>query len=197
MAERGSTMVKVLDEEEIEGLKLACKLAREVLNEAAKAAAVGVTTDELDRIVHEAAIERECYPSPLNYYKFPKSVCTSVNEVICHGIPDMRPLQNGDLCNVDVTVYHRGFHGDLNETLFIGEVDEKSKLLTRVTHEALSKAIAIVRPGVKFREIGNEIQKHVQDFGFSVVRSYCGHGFIDCFIQRRTYLIIVITKLWV
>lgn len=74
---------------------------------------VGVTTDEIDRVVHEAAIERDCYPSPLNYYEFPKSVCTSVNEVICHGIPDMRPLQNGDLCNVDVTVYHRGFHGKL------------------------------------------------------------------------------------
>jgi len=176
LAERGSTNVKVLDDEEIEGLKVACKLGREVLNEAAKAAAVGVTTDELDRIVHEAAIERECYPSPLNYYEFPKSVCTSVNECICHGIPDLRPLQNGDLCNVDVTVYHRGFHGDLNETLFIGEVDEKSKLLTKVTYEALMEAIKIVKPGVKFREIGNVIQKHVTPFGYSVVRSYCGHG---------------------
>lgn len=176
LAERGSTNVKVLDDEEIEGLKVACKLGREVLNEAAKAAAVGVTTDEIDRIVHEAAIERDCYPSPLNYYEFPKSVCTSVNEVICHGIPDMRPLQNGDLCNVDVTVYHRGFHGDLNETLFIGEVDEQSKLLTRVTYEAINEAIAICKPGVRFREIGNVIQKHVTPHGFSVVRNYTGHG---------------------
>lgn len=176
IAERGSTIVKTLTDEEIEGMRVVCKLAREVLDEAAKAAAVGVTTDELDRIVHEAAIERECYPSPLNYYKFPKSVCTSVNEVICHGIPDLRPLKNGDLCNVDITVYHRGFHGDLNETLFIGEVDEKSKQLTKVTHEALMQAIAIVKPGVRFREIGNVIQKHVNDYGYSVVRSYCGHG---------------------
>lgn len=102
--------------------------------------------------------------------------CRSVNEVICHGIPDMRPLENGDLCNVDVTVYHRGFHGDLNETLFIGEVDEKSKQLTKVTHEALMAAINIVKPGVKFREIGNVIQKYVSDYNYSVVRSYCGHG---------------------
>jgi methionyl aminopeptidase len=170
------TQVKVLDDEEIEGLKLACKLGREVLNEAAKAAEVGVTTDELDRIVHEAAIERECYPSPLNYYQFPKSVCTSVNEVICHGIPDMRPLENGDLCNIDVTVYHRGFHGDLNETLFIGEVDEESKRLTQVTYDALSKAISICKPGVRFREIGNVIENYVKPHGFSVVRTYCGHG---------------------
>lgn len=176
IAERGSTTVKVLDDEEIAGLKVACKLAREVLDEAAKAAAIGVTTDEIDRVVHEASIERECYPSPLNYYQFPKSVCTSLNEVICHGIPDMRPLQNGDLCNVDVTVYHRGFHGDLNETLFIGEVDENSKKLTQVTHEALMKAIEMVKPGAKFRDIGNVIQKHVSTHGYSVVRSYCGHG---------------------
>lgn len=176
IADRHNTIPKVLTDEEIESMRVVTKLAREVLNEAAKAADVGVTTDELDRIVHEAAIERDCYPSPLNYYQFPKSVCTSVNEVICHGIPDMRPLENGDLCNVDVTVYHRGFHGDLNETLFIGEVDEKSKQLTKVTHEALMAAINIVKPGVKFREIGNVIQKYVSDYNYSVVRSYCGHG---------------------
>ena len=88
----------------------------------------------------------------------------------------MRPLENGDLCNIDVTVYHRGFHGDLNETIFVGEVDQKSKDLTRVTFESLMKAIDIVKPGVKYREIGDVIQKHVQQFGYSVVRSYCGHG---------------------
>lgn len=130
----------------------------------------------LDRIVHEACIERDCYPSPLNYYEFPKSCCTSVNEVICHGIPDMRPLQNGDLLNIDVTVYHRGFHGDLNETLFIGEVDEKAKKLVEVTYECITKAIQIVKPGEKYREIGNVIQKHAQANGYSVVRRYCGHG---------------------
>lgn len=156
-------------------------LILECLDEGAKACGVGVTTDEIDRIVHEAAIERDCYPSPLNYYKFPKSCCTSVNEVICHGIPDTRPLENGDLCNLDITVYHRGFHGDLNETFFVGEVKEEHKKLVKTTYEALSKAIEIVKPGEKYREIGNVIQKHVQKNGYSVVKSYCGHGIHELF----------------
>ena len=123
-----------------------------------------------------AAVELECYPSPLNYYNFPKSCCTSVNEVICHGIPDMRKLESGDLCNVDVTVYHRGFHGDLNETFFVGEVKQEHKNLVKVTYESLMAAIAIVKPGERYREIGNVIQKHVTPHGYSVVKSYCGHG---------------------
>jgi len=173
---RGNTSIKVLDDDEIEAMRVAGRLGRECLNAAAAAVDVGVTTDELDRLVHEAAIERDCYPSPLNYYKFPKSCCTSVNEVICHGIPDTRPLQDGDICNVDVTVYHHGFHGDLNETFFVGNVSEKHKKLVQVTYDALCKAIEIVRPGEKYREIGNVIQKYVTPHGFSVVRSYCGHG---------------------
>uniref|UniRef100_A0A6M2DED1 Methionine aminopeptidase n=1 Tax=Xenopsylla cheopis TaxID=163159 RepID=A0A6M2DED1_XENCH len=176
LAVKGTSNIKVLDDEEIEGMKVACKLGREVLDEAARVCDVGVTTDEIDRIVHEACIERNCYPSPLNYYEFPASCCTSVNEVICHGIPDTRPLEDGDLCNVDITVYHNGFHGDLNETFFVGNVLEKHKKLVQVTYECLSKAIDIVKPGEKYREIGNVIQKHAQAHGFSVVRSYCGHG---------------------
>lgn len=171
-----STVIKVLDDEEMEGVTVASKLAREVLDCAAAAVGVGVTTDEIDRVVHEACIERDCYPSPLNYYNFPKSCCTSVNEVICHGIPDKRPLEDGDILNIDVTVYHQGFHGDLNETLFVGNVDESAKKLVSVTHESLMKAIAIVKPGERYREIGNVIQKYVNAHGFSVVRSYCGHG---------------------
>nr|BAN21190.1 methionine aminopeptidase [Riptortus pedestris] len=178
---RGSAFIKVLSDEEIEGMKVACKLGREVLEEAAKVIDIGVTTDEIDRIVHEACIERECYPSPLNYYQFPKSCCTSVNEVICHGIPDLRPLSNGDICNVDITVYHRGYHGDLNETFWIGDVSDIGKKLTKVTWECLQKAIDIVKPGEKYREIGNVIQKHAQAHGFSVVRSYCGHGIHQLF----------------
>ncbi|CAG9769464.1 unnamed protein product [Ceutorhynchus assimilis] len=175
-AVKGSGHIKVLDDEEIEGMKVACKLGREVLDEAARVCDVGVTTDEIDRIVHEACIERECYPSPLNYYEFPASCCTSVNEVICHGIPDSRPLEDGDICNVDVTVYHRGFHGDLNETFFVGNVNDKVKDLVKVTYDCLQKAIEIVKPGEKYREIGNVIQKHAQAHGYSVVKSYCGHG---------------------
>ncbi|KAK9299198.1 hypothetical protein QLX08_007709 [Tetragonisca angustula] len=173
---RGSAQIKILDDEEIEGMRVACKLGREVLDEAARTCDVGVTTAEIDRAVHEACIERDCYPSPLNYYQFPASCCTSVNEVICHGIPDTRSLQDGDICNVDVTVYHNGFHGDLNETFLVGNVKPEVRKLVEVTHECLSKAIDIVRPGEKYREIGNIIQKHAQAHGFSVVRSYCGHG---------------------
>jgi len=130
---KGNTYVKQLDDEEIENLRVACKLGREVLDEAFNAVAIGVTTDEIDRIVHEATVDRDCYPSPLNYYQFPKSCCTSVNEVICHGIPDLRPLQDGDICNVDVTVYHRGYHGDLNETFFCGH-SKRTSQKTRHKH---------------------------------------------------------------
>jgi methionyl aminopeptidase len=173
---KGSTHIKVLNEEEIKGMKVATKLAREVLDAAAAAVAVGVTTDEVDRVVHEACLARNCYPSPLNYYLFPKSCCTSVNEVICHGIPDKRPLRDGDLLNIDITIYFKGFHGDLNETILVGNVDEAGKRLVRVTYECIQKAIEIVKPGEKYREIGNVIQKHAQANGFSVVRRYCGHG---------------------
>ncbi|KAF7997583.1 hypothetical protein HCN44_006154 [Aphidius gifuensis] len=163
---RGSSQIKILDDDEIEAMRVA----------SAKVCDVGVTTAEIDRIVHEACIDRDCYPSPLNYHQFPASCCTSVNEVICHGIPDTRPLENGDLCNVDVTVFHRGFHGDLNETFFVGDVQPEIKKLVQVTYECLSKAIDIVRPGEKYKEIGNVVQKHAQSAGLSVVRSYCGHG---------------------
>ncbi|XP_067671266.1 methionine aminopeptidase 1-like [Haliotis asinina] len=178
---RGTTNIKILDDEEKEGMAVACRLGREVLDEAAKAVEVGTTTDEIDLIAHEACIDRECYPSPLNYYGFPKSCCTSVNEVICHGIPDLRPLQDGDIMNIDITVCHRGYHGDLNETFFVGAVDEKSKKLVKTTHECLQHAIDEVKPGVRYREIGNVIQKHAQAHGYSVVRSYCGHGIHQLF----------------
>eukprot|EP01104_Vermistella_antarctica_P009028 TRINITY_DN2307_c0_g1_i3.p1 TRINITY_DN2307_c0_g1~~TRINITY_DN2307_c0_g1_i3.p1 ORF type:complete len:273 (+),score=39.47 TRINITY_DN2307_c0_g1_i3:192-1010(+) len=128
--------------EEIEGMRTVCRLAREVLDIAASHIKVGVTTDEIDRVVHAACIERNSYPSPLNYRQFPKSLCTSVNEVICHGIPDMRPLENGDILNLDITLYHGGYHGDLNETYFVGEVSEEKKKLVRTAKECLDKAIA-------------------------------------------------------
>jgi methionyl aminopeptidase len=173
---KGSTSIKVLDAEEIEGCRLAGKLAREVLDAGIRAVKIGATTDDIDAAVHQASIDRDCYPSPLNYYTFPKSCCTSVNEVICHGIPDTRPLKNGDVVNLDVTVYHKGFHGDLNETVFVGDIDEASKKLVRVTYECIQKGMELIKPGERYREIGNVIQKHAQAHGFSVVRRYCGHG---------------------
>ncbi|KAG8593165.1 hypothetical protein GDO81_000743 [Engystomops pustulosus] len=173
---KGTSQIKVLSPEEIEGMRVVSKLAREVLDVAAMMVRAGVTTEEIDHAVHLACISRSCYPSPLNYYNFPKSCCTSVNEVICHGIPDRRPLQDGDIVNVDITVYHNGYHGDLNETFYVGEVDEGAKRLVQTTYECLMQAIDEVKPGVRYRELGNVIQKHAQANGFSVVRSYCGHG---------------------
>lgn len=148
---------------------------------AARAVAVGVTCEEIDRIVHEACLERDCYPSPLYYYNFPKSCCTSVNEVICHGIPDMRPLEDGDIVNVDISVYHEGYHGDLNETFTVGTVDQKYKDLIKTTHDSLFEAIKLVKPGTMCRDFGKVISRTVKKAGYSVVRSYCGHGIGELF----------------
>jgi len=157
------------------------RLAAEVLATAGKIAKPGVTTDEIDRVVHDKCVELECYPSPLNYRKFPKSVCTSINEVVCHGIPDDRELQDGDICNVDVTVFVNGVHADLNETWLIGNVADEPKHLVQTTYECLNLAIDAVRPGQLYREMGNIINKHATKNGCSVVKTYCGHGIGELF----------------
>ncbi|KAJ1966409.1 Methionine aminopeptidase 1 [Dipsacomyces acuminosporus] len=172
----GNAQINVLTADEIEVMRRVCRLGREVLDIAAAALRVGVTTDEIDRIVHEATIERKAYPSPLGYYEFPKSVCTSINEVVCHGIPDQRKLQDGDIINIDISVYKDGFHADLNETYFIGNVDEQSRKLVETTRECLQHAIDMVKPGVRYRDLGAAIERHAKQNGFSVVRTYCGHG---------------------
>lgn len=172
--------IRIYSQQEIEaeeGLRHACRMGREVLDIAAKALRPGVTTDEIDRIVHEATIERDCYPSPLNYYNFPKSICTSVNEVICHGIPDFREIEDGDVVNLDVTVYNRGgYHGDLNETFCVGNVDDAGRKLVQTAFECLSIAMDKVQPGTLFRDLGNAIEKHAKSNKFQVVKTYCGHG---------------------
>jgi len=173
--------VEIKTPEQIEKMRETCRIAREVLDAAARAVRPGITTDELDEVVHEATIAAGGYPSPLNYHFFPKSCCTSVNEVICHGIPDARRLEEGDIVNVDVTVYYNGVHGDLNETFFVGKVDEASQQLVRCTYECLEKAISIVKPGVRFREVGEVISRHASMSGVSVVKSYCGHGIGELF----------------
>ncbi|MES1914491.1 MAG: Methionine aminopeptidase 1, partial [Cercozoa sp. M6MM] len=143
-----------------------------------------VTTQHIDDVVHAECEKLKVYPSPLNYFCFPKSVCTSVNEVICHGIPDTRPLVKGDIVNIDVTIYHRGFHADLNETFLVfdesvEEVDEDSRRLVKVTHDALMAAIRAAKPGMMFRQFGKIISQYVKKHSgnrYGVVRSYCGHG---------------------
>lgn len=172
--------IRVYTKEELYGeygLKHACEMGREVLDIAGKALRPGVTTDEIDRIVHEASIERNCYPSPLNYYNFPKSVCTSVNEVICHGIPDYREVQDGDIVNIDVTTYNLGgYHGDLNETFCVGNVDDDGRRLVKTSFDCLAGALAMVKPGTLYRDLGTTIEKIAKANKCSVVRTYCGHG---------------------
>ncbi|KAL3898568.1 MAG: hypothetical protein SGCHY_002656 [Lobulomycetales sp.] len=173
---RASTVIQVLSPDEIEKMRTVCRLSREILEEGAKVVKPGATTDEIDRVVHDACIERDCYPSPLNYHNFPKSVCTSVNEVICHGIPDQYELKDGDIVNIDVSAYHDGFHGDLNSTYAVGTLDDAGQNLVTSTRECLDKAIAMCKPGVAYRDLGAVIQKHATSKGLSVVRTYCGHG---------------------
>ena len=151
-------------------------MARDVLDEVLAAVKPGVTTEELDRVCHEATIARGAYPSPLNYGAFPKSLCTSVNEVICHGIPDDRPLEDGDIVNCDVTVYVDGVHGDTSETVFVGEVDALSRKLVQVTYECMMLGIEAVKPGRRVSVIGQAITAHARQHGFSVVRDFSGHG---------------------
>lgn len=168
-------------QEKITRMRASGICAREVMLEAAKAIAVGVTTDEIDAVVHQATIDRGAYPSPLQYNGFPKSVCTSVNEIICHGIPDSRKLQDGDIVNIDVTVFLNGFHGDHNCTFEVGNVAQENKDLVRVTKEAMWRGISQVRPGGHTREIGKAIEEHGVAHGYGVVEDYTGHGINEIF----------------
>jgi methionyl aminopeptidase len=157
-------------------MRAAGRAAREVLLEIAPAVVPGVTTDELDAIAHDACIARGGYPSPLKYRGYPKSLCTSVNEVICHGIPDDRQLQEGDIVNCDVTIFLNGVHGDHSETFLVGECDPEAERLVRVTRECMWHGIAAARPGGRINEIGRAIQDHAEGEGFGVVRMFVGHG---------------------
>jgi len=168
--------IPVYSLKEQEGIRHAARMGREILDIAGRAVAVGVTCDEIDRVVHEATIERNGYPSPNNYYRFPKSVCTSVNEVICHGIPDGYVLQDGDIVNIDVTIYVNGYHGDLNETFFVGNCDEDTHKLVKCSFECLQAALATVKPGTLYRDVGSVIHTRARQDGCSVVKTYCGHG---------------------
>jgi methionyl aminopeptidase len=162
--------------EVIERMRRAGRAAAEVLQVVGAAVAPGVTTDELDALCHEECIRRGGYPSPLNYGAFPKSLCTSVNEVICHGIPDDRALIDGDIVNLDVTIFLDGVHGDTNATFPVGTIDEGSADLIRVTRECLDRGIAAVSPGRPIRDIGGAIQAHAEAQGYGVVRAFVGHG---------------------
>jgi methionyl aminopeptidase len=167
--------------EELERLRRACRAAARVLRVGGAAVRPGITTDALDELCHEETIRLGGYPSPLNYRGFPKSICTSPNEVICHGIPDSRPLEDGDLVNLDITVYLDGMHGDCSATFLVGQVDEAGQRLVRVARECLERGIAAVRPGLPVGAIGAAIEPWASRHGFGVVRDYCGHGIGESF----------------
>ncbi|MEU3846058.1 type I methionyl aminopeptidase [Micrococcus terreus] len=166
----------VYDAEGIEKIRAAGRLAAQAMQETARHIAPGVTTAELDRIAHEFLVDHGAYPSCLGYREFPKSICTSLNEVICHGIPDSTVLEDGDIINLDITAYLDGHHGDHNMTFPVGTVDEESALLIERTHEAMMRGIKAVKPGRQINVIGRAIESYAKRFGYGVVRDFIGHG---------------------
>jgi len=167
---------EVKDAETVEKMRIAGRIASQAMDSAAKAIAPGVTTDELDRIAHEFMLDHGAYPSTLGYRHFPKSICTSINEVICHGIPDDRPLEDGDIVNIDITAFIGGVHGDTDATYLCGNVDEESRLLVERTHEAMMRGIRAAVPGREVNIIGRVIESYAKRFGYGVVRDFTGHG---------------------
>lgn len=166
----------VLADEMIDRIRAASRLAAQALAEVGRHIAPGVTTDELDAVGHEFLVGHGAYPSTLGYRGFPKSLCTSLNEVICHGIPDSTVIADGDIVNIDITAYLDGVHGDTNATFLAGDVEPEARLLVERTREALTRAIKAVRPGREINVVGRVIEKYADRFGYGVVRDYTGHG---------------------
>jgi len=169
--------VTIKKPEEIEKMRVAGRLAAQVLKMIAPHVQPGVTTGELDRLCHDYIVnELSAIPAPLNYKGFPKSICTSVNHVVCHGIPGDKQLKKGDVINIDITVIKDGFHGDTSKMFYVGEPSIQAKRLVTISHECMLRGIAQVRPGARLGDIGHAIQDHAEAQGCSVVREYCGHG---------------------
>ncbi|HEY9562282.1 MAG TPA: type I methionyl aminopeptidase [Nocardioides sp.] len=167
---------EVKDAETIEKMRIACRLGAQAREEVGRHVAPGITTDELDRIGHEFLCDHGAYPSTLGYRGFPKSLCSSVNEVVCHGIPDSTVVRDGDIVNIDITAYINGVHGDTNATFFAGEPDEETRLLVERTRTALERGIKAVKPGRRINIIGRVIEAYAARFGYGVVREFTGHG---------------------
>jgi methionyl aminopeptidase len=175
-APRPCTESSIQPSEVIEAMRVAGKIAAQALAEGGRMVAPGVTTDEVDRVVHEFLVDHRAYPSTLGYKGFPKSCCTSLNEVICHGIPDSTVIEDGDIINIDVTAFIGGVHGDTNATFLAGDVAEEDRLLVERTHEAMMRGIRAVRPGRQLNVIGRVIEAYAKRFGYGVVRDFTGHG---------------------
>ncbi|RTE66927.1 type I methionyl aminopeptidase [Amphritea opalescens] len=169
--------ITIKTQEEIEKMRVAGRLAAEVLEMIEPFIKPGVTTNEINTICHDYMVnEQDVIPAPLNYHGFPKSICTSVNYVVCHGIPNDKPLKNGDIINLDITVIKDGYHGDTSKMFYVGNVAPHAQRLCEVTLECLYKGMALVKPGARLGDIGHVIQKHAEANHYSVVREYCGHG---------------------
>ena len=169
-------MVQLKTDAEIEAMRPACRVAADTLVMIEEYIKPGITTDKINQIVHDYTIERGGIPAPLNYRGFPKSVCTSVNHVVCHGIPDKKKLKDGDIINVDVTTIIDGWHGDTSKTFYVGKPKVRAQKLVEVARKALQIGIDVVKPGATLGDIGYAIQSYVEANRFSVVREYCGHG---------------------
>jgi methionyl aminopeptidase len=169
--------VTIKSPDEIEKMRVAGRLAGEVLQMIRPFVQAGITTLELDRICHDYIVDvQQAIPAPLNYRGFPKSICTSVNHVVCHGIPGDKKLKKGDMVNIDITVIKDGFHGDTSKIFFVGEPSVAAERLARISHECLKIGIDMVRPHVRLGDIGHAIQEHAESQHCSIVREYCGHG---------------------
>jgi methionyl aminopeptidase len=180
-APKRNTEPWVQTDETIEAMRVAGRIAAQALQEGGKAVKPGAATDDIDAVVHEFLLDHRAYPSTLGYRNFPKSCCTSLNEVICHGIPDSTLIEDGDIVNIDVTAFIGGVHGDTNATFLAGEVDEEVRLLVERTHEATMRAIKAVRPGRALNVIGRVIEAYARRFGYGVVRDFTGHGIARSF----------------
>ncbi|MFY0409624.1 type I methionyl aminopeptidase [Solicola sp. PLA-1-18] len=167
---------RVRDADTIARMRVASRVAAQALDAVEAAIAPGVTTDELDAVGHQFIVDHGGYPSTLGYRGYPKSLCSSVNEVICHGIPDARPLEDGDIVNIDITAFIDGVHGDTNKTYLVGDVREEVRLLVERTHEATLRAIRAVKPGRRINVVGRVIESYAKRFGYGVVRDFTGHG---------------------
>lgn len=172
---------EVKDAETLEKIRISAKIAAQAIVEVGAHIVPGVTTDALDRIGHEFLLDHQAYPSTLGYRGFPKSLCSSINEVICHGIPDSTVVQDGDIINIDITAFKNGVHGDTNYTFCVGNVDEESRLLVQRTEESLNRAIRAVAPGREINVIGRTIASYAKRFGYGVVRDFTGHGVGEAF----------------
>ena len=181
--------VSIKTPDDIAKMRIAGRLAAEVLEMIGEHVQIGVTTDELNTICHDYIVNvQKAIPAPLNYNGFPKSICTSINHVVCHGIPNDKPLKDGDIINIDITVIKDGYFGDTSKMFSVGKTSEWAERLCRVTQECLYKGIEIVRPGTRLGDIGEVIQKHAESNGYSVVREYCGHGIGTVFHEEPQIL---------